>query len=151
MADVKIRIMGEDKATTTLKRVDSQLENMRGSSKRVIGSWTELASKVTLGLQAFSAGKRVFDEIIGSTVDYAFRVDDLSRSLSINTEEASKLIQIADDLRIPIQNLQFAFRQAQLQGINPNIQGLKDLAKEYQSIVDPVAKAQFALQKFGSR
>lgn len=86
---------------------------------------------------------------ITDTIAYGKEVDDLSRSLGISTEEASKVIQIADDLRIEIGALQMGFKTAIREGVNPNIEGLKRMAVEYQALPTPVEKAQYSLKMFG--
>jgi hypothetical protein len=54
-------------------------------------------------------------------------------------------------MEISIQSLELAFRQAQMKGISPTIEGLKGLAVEYKQIEDPTKRAAFAMEMFGSR
>lgn len=162
-------------ATSELKKFDKQLDAVGASGKKasgglgalsgglgglhgkltgpggVIGSWTELMSGLGLAERVLGAVKGAFDETIGVTIKYAEEVRDLSRALGTSTEESSRLLQIADDLKIETTQLQLAFRYALNKGIDPSIDGLKDLAAEYQKIEDPIQRAQFAMEKFGTR
>lgn len=135
--EIQIIIKGVDKASKVFKDITSSTKGMT----LAIGAITGVATSVGFAI------KKVVDQ----TVEYGKTVDDLSRSLGTSTEEASKLIQIADDLRIEQGQLEMAFRFALNKGVAPTIEGLKGLAVEYQSIQDPVAKAQYAMEKFGTR
>jgi len=100
---------------------------------------------------AFTVGAVVkgMKDIIDKTAAYAKEVENLSRSLGISTEEASKLIQITDDLEISQSALEMGMKSALRQGITPNIEGMKDLAEQYQALPTPAEKAAFALKTFG--
>lgn len=107
-----------------------------------------MAKSLGVGI-GFAAVTKGFKEIIDNTTEYAKSVEDLSRSLGIGTEEASKLLQITDDLEISQSALETGMKNALRQGIAPNIEGMKDLAREYQSLQTPAEKAAFALETFG--
>jgi hypothetical protein len=110
-----------------------------------------LANPLTLLAGGLTATVGFLVSATKETVLYAESVRDMARALGTSTEEASTLIQIADDLKIETGQLQMAFRNALQQGVSPTVDGLKGLAEEYQKIQDPVAKAQFAMEKFGQR
>src|SRR3990172_1945412 len=114
-------------------------------------SFTELNSAIGIAKQAYAVIAGVIDQTAGVTLDYAMRVQDASRAMGANAEEASALLQVADDLRVSEQTLKIAFRQLNDQGIAPNIENLKKLSIEYRAIEDPVKQAQFAVEKFGMR
>lgn len=131
-----------------LKESISDLDN---ESQKAGLSITDFKSAVDLGKQALGYMKQGYDATVGATITYAREVDKLSQSLNISTEEASKLLQIGDDLKIENNTLEMAFRTMLDNGIQPTIENLKALATKYQSIQDPVQKAQFAMDAFGQR
>lgn len=100
---------------------------------------------------AVGATKMAFDAIVTPTVDYGLAVRDLATRLSVTTEEASKFIQIGDDLRLSQQQLETGFRFLVAKGIQPTVNNLADLSDEYRSIKDPIEKAAFAMEHFGAR
>ncbi len=119
------------------KAVSSFKSDIGNMAKGMAGAFT--ATAIVAGIS----------NIAKETAAYAKNVEDLSRSLGVSTEEASKLIQITDDLEISYEGLQQGAKFALDHGITPNIQGMKDLAKEYQLIEDPAKRAQFAIDHFG--
>ena len=142
-SDVTIVLKAVDQASGVLNKMGTPAKGLATNLLNV----AKAAGAVTLAYKAFDFLK----SSITDTVEYAKTVDDMSRALGTSTEEASKLIQVADDLRIDTRQLQVAFRFALNKGIDPSIDGLKSLAVEYQSIQDPIEKAQFAMEKFGTR
>jgi len=141
--DVQIILTAVDKASAVLKQTDTASEGLGKSLKT-------LATSAAVAAVAYK-GFDILKTTITDTVKYAETVRDLSRALGINAEEASTLIQIADDLKIDQKQLEVAFRYALTQGIQPSVEGLKDLGAQYKQIKDPVEKAQFAMEKFGVR
>jgi hypothetical protein len=84
-------------------------------------------------------------------MDYAKQVEDVARYTGTSYEESSKLIQIADDLRIEVSSLRVGFRNLNQEGIQPNVANLKKLADEYKKLPTSVDKAKFATEMFGAR
>jgi len=129
-----------------------------GELKRLGGTVGEVITRMT-GLSIGSIGVAGGIALVGKTIidttresmKYALAVGDLSTKLSISAKEASKFYQIADDLRISTQSLELGFRMLTRNGIQPNTENIMRLADEYNAIVDPVQKAQFAMDRFGSR
>lgn len=140
-ADTRKLKQGLTETKTGLTGASSQMGKFKADS---LLAWGAIGGVVT------SAGIAI-KKVIDTTIQYGKSVDDLSRALGTSTEEASKLIQVADDLRIEQGQLQMAFRYALNKGVAPTIDGIKQLAVQYQSIKDPVEKAQFAMDKFGAR
>lgn len=149
MADVKVRIIGEDKASDDLKRVDSSLDNLAKGSRMAVGSWTELTSVLGLAGRVVGAVKKVFDETIVSTVTYAKQVRDLSRNLGVTSEETSRLIQVADDYQVSVGSLETAMKMALKNGFQPTTANLADLADKYVALQSPTERAAMLTKIFG--
>jgi hypothetical protein len=142
-SDVTIVLKAVDQASAVLNKAGG---GAKGLTSNLL-SLAKAAGVVTLAYKGFDYLKTA----VTDTVAYAEEVRDLSRALGINAEESSKLIQIADDLKIDQKQLQVAFRYALNKGVDPSIEGLKALQAEYQAIQDPIERAQFAMEKFGTR
>jgi hypothetical protein len=95
-----------------------------------------------------AAGKALKDSI-NDTVAYAEEVRQLSRTIGSTPEEASKLIQAADDVKVSFSTMQTAMNIAIRNGIEPTIDGMGALADEYVAIQDPIARSKFLLDTFG--
>lgn len=126
-------------------------DKLASANKRATGSVTDFYSALGIANQVMAYAGRAYSEIIGETVDYAMAVKDSARAMGASTEEASALIQIADDTRIEISTLKVAFRNLNDEGIAPNITNLKKLADKYNALPTSVEKAQFAAEMFGMR
>ena len=89
-------------------------KDMASGQKAVKGFQSDIKSMAqTMGIGlGFAAVTKGFKEIIDSTTEYAKSVEDLSRQLGIGTEESSKLIQMTDDLEIPISALEQGMKKA---------------------------------------
>ena len=99
--------------------------------------------------QAFGAVKAAVQSVIDPTVEYAGQIRELQRTIGSTAEESSKLIQAADDVGISAGTLQSALEAAIKRGVKPTIAGIADLADEYLSIQDPIARTKFLMDNFG--
>jgi len=129
---------------------DQVQESGERASESSLG-FTEMVSALTLAGTAFNFIK---DAAIGSMNEIAAlsdTVDNLSRAWGVSAEEASRVYQMADDLRISQGNLETGMRKLLDNGIQPSIASLKDLSSQYLAMEDPVQRAQFAMDMFGLR
>lgn len=138
-------------AERKLKGLGTSLGGLDTHSVNLASKLTTLTAGLNIAEKAFGAVKQVIDKTVTVAVDYAKSVRDMGTALGISAEEASYLLQIADDLKIPVNNLEVAFRNAIKEGIQPTVENLKDLAGQYQAIKTPVERAQFAMKIFGTR
>lgn len=149
---VEIRIIGKNEAGNIIAEVNGQVGELGTQSKTTAaGGMTDLLSALTLAQQAFSI---VSDAIVGSInemVEYSNSVQDTAMMLGITNEEASTLIQVADDARISVGELTTAFRNAAKDGITPNLETLIQLGDQYKAIEDPAERLAFVMDTFGAR
>jgi len=147
--EVEIILKAVDKASAELKKVtDSAGFLGKAADKLGVSTGALVGGFAAVAGGAVAVGREL-GKIVNDTVAYGKSVDDLSRALGISAEESSKLIQIADDLRIDVGTLKMGFKKALTEGVAPNIEGIKDLAKQYQALPSPVDKAQFSMKYFG--
>jgi len=115
-----------------------------------------VAAGTMMGNMAYSAVQSITGSIMSSLknsfngyMEYANQVRETSRSLGVGAEEASRLIQVADDVTISYQSLSTSMKLAQKDGIDPSIEGLANLSDQYLQLEPGVERTQFLLDKFG--
>lgn len=139
-----------DKISAKRKAADSAAASASVSAAKTSGmAWTEFRSIYSTVLDVARVAGKVWDETAGKFVKYASEVRDVSRSLGSGTEEASRLIQVADDVGISYQSLTASMKLAQKDGVDPTIDGLARLADEYIKLKPGMERTQFLLDKFG--
>lgn len=157
MSNVEITIKAiADKAISDIKKAGGAIEGLDNSAKKgekgISGfslSMLGLDSALNVVNKVMQAGSKIYDSLIIKTINYAEQVDKLSRDLGINAEEASKLIQMTDDVFISQEALTTAMRGAIQNGIDPSIEGLKNLSDKYLAIKDPIESSKFLMDTFG--
>jgi hypothetical protein len=112
-------------------------------------SWTDFRSMYQTVLDVVRVGQQVWAATGGEFVKYAEDVKNLSRNIGVTTEDASRLIQVADDVRISYESMSTAMKIAQKQGIDVSIDGLTKLADKYKSLAPGVERTQFLMKTFG--
>jgi len=112
-------------------------------------SITDLRSAYMIAADAARVAGQVWQATGQEFVNYAEQVKNMSRSLGASAEETSRLIQVADDVRVSYDTLKIAMKEAQKDGIDPNIEGLAKLADQYVKLQSPTEKTKFLLDKFG--
>lgn len=145
--EVKITVTAKDQASSKLKSLTNVLDSV---SNKVLGlNLTDLVNPATLAAGALGAVAATIKGSISDFAAYGKQVEGVSRKLGISAEESSKLIQVSDDLEVEFSTLEAAFKAGLKNGVIPSIEGIADLATEYQAIEDPVKRAAFATDKFG--
>jgi hypothetical protein len=131
-----------------LKQADSKFKtfgrNLAAASGAVLAGFTMAAGAVAV---VASGIKNLTDE----AMNYGLMVGDFAGKMGIPAEEASRILQVADDFRISNEQLLVSFRFLQSKGIQPTLANLGDLADEYRAMEDPVERAQFLMKNFGAR
>jgi len=164
MADVNIQVQAEvNQAVASLGKVNTALgktvtaaEKSGGGFKSMVGKLNSAVTATTgfnlsqLGTVAVLAkGVQVLKQSVSEWVSYTNAMTDGARLTGIQVEEYSKLVQVADDVRLSQEQLKTAFQIASRQGVDVSIEGIKSLADRYNSLTDPVEKAQLLLKTFG--
>ncbi len=138
-----------DKMARGTKAASGANTGMASSAKAASFSITDLRSSYMLAMEAARVAGQVWQATGQEFVNYAEQVKNMSRSLGASAEETSRLIQVADDVRVSYDTLKIAMKEAQKDGIDPNIEGLAKLADQYQKLQSPTEKTKFLLDKFG--
>ncbi len=138
-----------DKMAKGTKAASGANTGMASSAKAASFSITDLRSSYMLAMEAARVAGQVWQATGQEFVNYAEQVKNMSRSLGASAEETSRLIQVADDVRVSYDTLKIAMKEAQKDGIDPNIEGLAKLADQYVKLQSPTEKTKFLLDKFG--
>lgn len=138
--DITARRIAADKAAAAASKNAASTASM---------GWTEFRSIYSTVLDIARVGQQVWDETGQKFVDYAGQVREVSRAFGTVPEEASRLIQVSDDLGVSYNSLTTSLKMAQKDGIDPSIEGLAKLADEYLALEPGVKRTQFLLDNFG--
>ncbi len=137
-------------------KLDKSLKDTKTNLGGVKGAATEMATSVNSRLSSMIAPAALvagayygIKGALEETVNYAKQVEDLGRLIGATPEEASRLIQVADDTRISYDTLATSMEAAIRKGFNPSIKGLEEIREKYQAIQDPIDKSKFLMDTFG--
>jgi len=138
-----------DKLEKETKELQKTNDKAGDSFDKLMTAFTGLNQGIQLAQQAYATLKKGYDAVITSTIEYAEEVRQLSRTIGSTPEDASKLIQAADDVKVGFDSLQTSMNIAIRNGLEPTIEGMGRLSEEYVAIQDPIARAKFLLDNFG--
>ncbi len=140
---------GLDKMGDKLKSTGNSADTAGDKFDSLMTAFTGINQAVQLAQQAYAALEGVYDRVITQTVEYAEEVRSLSRAIGATPEEASKLIQAADDVKVSFEDLNTGMNIAIRNGLSPTVAGMGALADEYLAIQDPIKRTEFLLKNFG--
>jgi hypothetical protein len=148
MTDNKISIEVDaiDNASKVLKGIGGSTEQ---AMKKASMSITDFRSSYQIATDAVRVAGQVWNATGKKFIDYAEQVKNLSRNIGVTATDASKLIQIGDDVRISYESMSTAMKIAQKQGIDVSIDGQTKLADKYKSLAPGVERTQFLMKTFG--
>jgi len=137
--NVKIIVSAVDKASKDLQKI--------GKAGKT--SFTEIQSAIGLANQFLGAAKGFINDTAGATLNYANQVRELTIAIGATPEEASKLIQVADDMGIEFNQLTSALEAGIRKGIKPTVQNIARLSDEYLKLHPGVERTEYLMDKFG--
>jgi len=112
------------------------------------GSFTELASAVSLIRQGIELVSGVISSAVSPILEYSGQVRQLSNFTGDTTENMSALIQVASDFAVPFGTLETALRTMTTNGLEPTLTGIIALAREFQGTSD-ADRPEFLIRNFG--
>jgi hypothetical protein len=142
--EVQIIIKAIDKASSEFKKVNTSmtsLSTVMQSAGTAVGIFT--------GILAATGGAAI--KAANGAREYILAMSDMALKAGTTVDEMSRIVQIADDLRVSQESLATAFRFMSDQGIQPTLENLAALSDKFLTIQDPVRRAQFAMETFGAR
>ncbi len=158
LQDMKTGLTDVEKAMAGTRSTVGNLDRDISVFGTNVGSTADLLSGLgvsipTSPMQLFGsaikeAGGYIKDSI-GEYSSYVEQVSKMAAFTGMTTEETSRLVQVADDLRIETDTVKMAMKAMAQQGTEPSIEGLAQLSDQYLAIQDPLARAQFLTDNFG--
>jgi len=133
----------EAKTQGVLSRISAQFKE---SMNFAIGQVMER------GLNQLAAGiENMASEIIDLGQTYAQQVEDMARLSGASVEDASRIIQISDDMRLSYDQVSTALKMYARQAAESgeSIETLARLSDQYLSLAPGVERANFLLENFG--
>ncbi len=131
------------------KELSNDLKEVKAGVVGAIEGFTGL-SMSSLGLAGMITGVGVaLKESIDFTVKYAEQVGDLSRITGASADESSRLIQVADDLKIDYGTLTQAAKTLAKDGIALTTEELAKASDQYLAFGTAGERAKYATDKFG--
>lgn len=148
-----------DAALANLNKIKSSLGGVGEAGKKagagtetVGGGLKNIAGQIGLAMTAVAAARTAVKFIGDSTsefIAYGKQVGDFMRVTGNSAEDASKLIQVADDVQVSAEEMATALEAAVKKGVDPSIENLKKLSDEYLTLNEGYERSKFLTDKFG--
>jgi len=131
-------------------------KEMAAATKELKGSLNDLglgslATVTALGAVAAAVGAVTAFTVdaVNETVKYADEVRGMMQLTGQNAGEASRMIQVMDDLKVSTDILTMASKTLSKEGLTLNISTLAKLSDEYKSLGNAADKTAFLVKNFG--
>jgi hypothetical protein len=124
-------------------------DSLQRAGKSVKLSFTELNSAISLAERGFQVAQQFIEQTAGVTLEYANQVRQLKTAIGSTPEEASKLIQVADDMGVSFGTLTQSLEGAIRKGVKPTISGIAELSDKYLALQPGVERTKFLMDNFG--
>ena len=111
-----------------------------------IGAVTTVAASMAA---AYAVVDKVIGESVRVTVAYADEVRGLQQITGTSADEASRLLNVMDDLKVSAGTLTMATKTLSKEGLSMNIDTLAQLSDEYLKLGDDAEKTAFLVKNFG--
>jgi hypothetical protein len=148
-ANLRIVLTAVDKTGGALKNFKSSVSDLTKAVPGLGSAMSLLGNPITLAAAGITGIAAEMGKAIGKAEDYALSIGDLAKVWGTSVEEASKLVQVADDVRVSQEQLANSMKIAMKQGVEPTIAGLQEAAKTYQSFTNTQDRATWAAKTFG--
>jgi hypothetical protein len=170
-SELKLIVSAVDKSTATLAKLQGEMDDLGKSISDLDKKAKATAGGGLKGIQAALASNNVHIKeakkgmkelgvgvvavgaaLVKMTMDtkaYNLEMGDLAKVWNTSAEEASAMVQVADDVRISQEQMATAMKFAMKNGVEPSIVGLKEAAAKYQSFTDTQERAAWASKTFG--
>ncbi len=150
MSTIEINVQAQvDGAVADLKKIPEALNDTSAAADKSTFSFTELNQALEVGQKVVRMLGDAYNATIAPTLAYTDQVRELSRTIGSSTEDASKLIQAADDVFVSFDSLTQGMSAAIRKGFEPTIAGLGQMSDQYLAIQDPIQRAKYLMDTFG--
>lgn len=139
---------GVDQNVTGLQ---TSAHGLSGTLKNVTAGFADISGAINVAGTAINQIRGAYDMMITKTLEWGATVEDFGRLIGENAENSSRLIITAEQIGISQDSLRQAMETAISKGVRPNIEGMLQLADQYNAIEDPIERSAFLMEKFGRR
>lgn len=147
--EIKIILNAVDNASKTINNVSKSGGKLGDVFKQMTGVSLGAAGGIALVTSALDKGIDFTRKAVTETVDYNKTVREMTQVLGLSADETSRVIQVADDWGISIEEVRGALGMMNKNGVQPSIENLATLADEYVATKDKTAFAEKATKLFG--
>ena len=142
-------VTGADKLTASQKLLTDKTDAASKALTGIRGTVLSVNQALQLATQVYNQVSRAIDQTLGEYVRYSDEMEKIHRLTGIQIEDASRLVQAADDVFVSQESftsgMQFAIRQ----GYQPSVEWIKKMADTLMAMEDPTARAREAIRIFG--
>jgi hypothetical protein len=150
IASLYAEITGDtSKLDTALTGTKTKLTGVKGAASEMSAEVNSRISSMIAPAALASAAIYGIKDALDTTVSYAKQVEDLSRLIGATPEDASRLIQSADDMRVSYETLSTSMEAAIRKGFDPSIAGLETIRQKYQDLQNPIEQSKLLMDTFG--
>lgn len=145
-----------EKTTDLIKKVESATKEVTVATdkntdalKKIKTTYTELNNTIQVVERVYRTVQKVISETVGEYIEYADQVRTLTQVTGASAQQTSRLIQLADDHKVSVENLTTAMRTMSTQGHAVTIESLGKMSDEYLTLNAGIERQQFLMKNFG--
>lgn len=149
-AQVNIEVRAQvDDAVRNLGALNKSYDVLKNANRDAAGALGVFGVSLTALNSPLTAIASGIKDSIDTTLNWANTIDKLSRATGESAAETSQMAVVFEDFGIKADSLDKVIKQFTKNGLQFNMETIKQLAKEYQAIQDPVERDKFAFDNFG--
>lgn len=150
MANVVLTVQAKvEDALKNIDRLTGGIVNFQNSNLDAAGA----AGVFGVNLSSLNSPLTAVAGAMKASIDYSIQwtntIDDVQKITGQTAEETSKLVTVLGDFGIEAGVLKGAARALKEQGLSPNLETIKKLAEQYQSIQDPAKRVEWGTKTLG--
>jgi hypothetical protein len=134
---------------TFTKQGKSALGGLGTAFQSVTGFSLGTAGAIGLASAAMAKAIQYTKQAIELNDAYVSSIVDMARFTGDNTDAMSRMVQVADDVFLSQEALNNAMSIGAKKGLDMSVQGIKDLADQYNALATPQEKAKLLNDNFG--
>jgi hypothetical protein len=139
---VEVIIKASDQTGGALSKLNSSFKSLTGFSMGAAGG-------IALATKAIQAGIEYTKEAIEANDKYVTSIVDMARFTGDEVDAMSRLVQVADDVFLSQEALNNAMSIGAKKGLDMSVQGIKDLADQYNALGTQQEKNLLLNENFG--
>ena len=147
--EVKIILSAVDRASATIKNITGGTGKLNSAFKDLTGFSIGAAGGIALIGTGLQKGVQLVKDSVNQWVNYNKVVREMTQVTGLGSDEISRIIQVADDWGISIDEVRTSLAFMNKQGITPSIDTLAKMADEYVASTDKAAWAEKAVKTLG--